>query len=423
MARRLGRLAQVFGLGALAGGQPECLFLGGRIRFGPALRFIAVERRCRQGEMRIGQMRARQRHQVGAPGRQDRVDLVPGRDVTDGDGRDSGLVAHLFGEPGLEHAAIDRIGLGRGLAGRDVDQVAAPFLEHGGDANRVAAGDPGGADPVGRRDPDRHRTTSGPNRAHGIEHREREPHAVVQAAAVIVVAPVAERRDEARQQIAVRHVELQHVGAGLLRHPRRGDELGGHARHVVRRHLARRLVERVERRRRGRDQRPVARGERLVHAVPGHARRALAPGMADLHGEPGIGFRVHHVDDAAPRGGVLGPVEPGAARRDAPVGRDARHFGEDQPGAAMRERAEMDEMEIADRAVRGRIHVHRRDHDAVRELHVAQAQRREHRRRRLAGAGVVAGLAGERAGEPAIDAIDEAGIAHPQVLVCHLLGA
>ena len=50
------------------------------------------------------------------------------------------------------------------------------------------------------------------------EHLERKAHAVVEAAAVVVGALVGERRDEGRQQIAVRVVQLEPVEAGARGH-------------------------------------------------------------------------------------------------------------------------------------------------------------------------------------------------------------
>ena len=74
-------------------------------------------------------MRARERHQIGAPRRHDGVHLIGGRDRADAHRGDAGLVADLVGERRLEHAAVDRLGIGRGLSGRHVDQVAAGLRE------------------------------------------------------------------------------------------------------------------------------------------------------------------------------------------------------------------------------------------------------------------------------------------------------
>ena len=74
-------------------------------------------------------MRPRQRAEVGAAGRDDRVHLIGGRDVPDRDGRDTTFVADHLGERGLEHAAVHRVGPARGLACRHVDDVGTVIAE------------------------------------------------------------------------------------------------------------------------------------------------------------------------------------------------------------------------------------------------------------------------------------------------------
>ena len=87
---------------------------------------------------------------------------------------------------------------------------------------------------------------------------------------------------------------------------------------------------------RGADDLPVAGFERLVRVIflPWHARGALAAGVGELEGELRIGVGVHVADDALPGGDVLGFVHAGAGGRDAAVGGDVGHLGEDEAGAA-----------------------------------------------------------------------------------------
>ena len=102
----------------------------------------------------------------------------------------------------------------------------------------------------------------------------------------------------------------------------------------------------------------------------------------------------------------------------AGVGRDVGHLGENQTGPAQRARTEVDQMEVVDQTVLGRIHAHRRDHDAVGQGQAAQLQRREHGRGRRFGrrrAGAV--------GEPALDPGQEVTIAQTQVLMADALAA
>ena len=73
-------------------------------------------------------------------------------------------------------------------------------------------------------------------------------------------APVGQRRDEAREQVAVRHVDLEHVEARLRRRSARDfSKSCDHLVHVGARHLARHLRHAlVVRDRRSGDHRPVA---------------------------------------------------------------------------------------------------------------------------------------------------------------------
>ena len=48
-----------------------------------------------QGEERIDQMRAGEGHEIRASGRDDRVDLIGGRDRADAHGGDAGIIADL----------------------------------------------------------------------------------------------------------------------------------------------------------------------------------------------------------------------------------------------------------------------------------------------------------------------------------------
>ena len=66
---------------------------------------------------------------------------------------------------------------------------------------------------------------TGQTAAHRLEHLQREAQAVLERAAVLVRAPVGERRDEAREQVAVGAMEFEHVEARPLAAFRRRDEL------------------------------------------------------------------------------------------------------------------------------------------------------------------------------------------------------
>ncbi len=79
---------------------------------------------------------------------------------------------------------------------------------------------------------------------------------------------------------------------------------------------------------------------------------------------------------------VLGRVEAGATGGDAPLRADTGHLGIDQPRPALGPLGIMGEMPIGGAAVLRLVLRHRRDDDAVGKLHLAQSERREHRRAR-----------------------------------------
>ena len=103
------------------------------------------------------------------------------------------------------------------------------------------------------------------------------------------------------------------------------------------------------------------------------------------------------------------PPQPG---RDPALRGRADHLRHHEPGAADRPRAEVDEVEVAHGSVDRGVHVHRRDDDAVGQHEIAQAERQEHRRDRPAAVRALHGP-----GEVLVDARDEPGIAHAQVVV------
>ena len=178
-------------------------------------------------------------------------------------------------------------------------------------------------------------------------------------------------------------MQLQHVEAGALAALRRLHEVRDHSVHVGARHFARHLAVRIVRDRRCRDDRPTAFGKWLVHALPHQPGRALAARVPELQAELRRRVGVHEIGDALVRGFLRVVVEAGAAERDARIGRDTHHLGEDEPRATGRAAAEMHEMPVGRHAVDRRILIHRRDHDAVGQRHAAQPERLKHRHGRL----------------------------------------
>ena len=77
-----------------------------------------------------------------------------------------------------------------------------------------------------------------------------------------------------------------------------------------------------------------------------HAGRAFAAGMAELQAELRPGRRMDEIDDALPGRRLFFAPEPEAAGSYARIRRHAGHLAENDPGAAERAAAEMDEMKV-----------------------------------------------------------------------------
>src|ERR671913_1243923 len=140
--------------------------------------------------------------------------------------------------------------------------------------------------------------------------------------------------------------------------------------------------------------------------------------MAELEADLRLRIGVDEMNDALPRGDVIVVPHTGATGADPSFGRDASHLGEDEPRAAHGALAVMDEVEIVRRAVDRRIHRHRRDGDAVLDLHLAQLERREHRWGGPVGAALRRALP-----EPALDTFKPFAVSQPEVLVTDALAA
>ena len=130
--------------------------------------------------------------------------------------------------------------------------------------------------------------------------------------------------------------------------------------------------------------------------------------MAELDPDLRRRVPVHEIDQPRERGLVLRLVHAGAPESDAAFPGDAHHLGHHQRRASERLAAQVHNVEVADQTVLGRVHVHRRDDHAIRELEVAQPERGEHRRHRLAAST-----------EPAVDLGHELRIADLEIPVSH----
>ncbi len=251
---------------------------------------------------------------VGLTRGHDVLGLLRLGDDADRPGLDVGLLAHACRQPDLI-ARTDGDLLGRRVTARtDIDEVAAQGLQLARGLDRVLDGE-AAFDPVGRRDAHAQRLVARPRLAAGLEHLERKAPALFHRAAILVAAPVAERREELVQQIAVRAVQLDQVetqpqAALDRRYKRRLHALEADC---VERH--RRVPGLVVGNRRGRKGRPGQIGRiglrQRSPALPRPLRRGLAPGMAELNAQ-------FHMGHPAPR-----PFDDRLQRRF--VGRRARH--------------------------------------------------------------------------------------------------
>ena len=183
-------------------------------------------------------MRPPDGHQIGAPRHQDAIGLIRVGDVAHRHRGQPRLVADAVGKRRLEHPPIDGPGQRRRLARRHVDDIRPRRVKRLRDGHRFI-GRHAVISPVRGRDAHRHRPVVRPDGAHGGEHLQRPAQAVLQAAAIVIRAPVRHRRQKARQQIAVCRVQFDHVEARRFGHAGRGNELRGHRFHVGAGHLLR----------------------------------------------------------------------------------------------------------------------------------------------------------------------------------------
>src|SRR6185437_333572 len=173
----------------------------------------------------------------------------------------------------------------------------------------------GGAaiDPVDRRDADAERLVGRPRLAHRLEHFQRIAHALLDAAAVFVVALVGERRQELVDEIAVAAVHLDDVVADALGALHGRDVILGQLLHLALRQRVRHMPAFAEGDGRRGDGFPGAflLGQRFG-AERRRLRRTLAPGVADLQALLGEAILFAEVDDALERLLVVVGIEPGA---------------------------------------------------------------------------------------------------------------
>src|SRR6266702_2987984 len=217
------------------------------------------------------------RHHVGLAFGDDRLGLPGPGDEADRARRDADVALHPLGELRVVAGDRGRPRIAADAARGDAEIIEAGVLERGGEDDGVVEGEPAVMEVV-TGDARAERDAPGHDRAHGARNLERKAHARLRRAAVVVAAPVGDRRDEAVQQIAVRRMQLDGVEADAYGALRRADEGLANARDVVTGHLARRLPAGREGNRRWRNRLPGIgnAGAARVLALPRSLRRALA---------------------------------------------------------------------------------------------------------------------------------------------------
>lgn len=174
------------------------------------------------------QVRAADRDEVSAPGKQDGIGVVVGGNGADCDGGDTDVRADALGEGGLIAAAVLGALLGHDLTAGDVDGVDTVFDERPRDCDGVVDG---GAVwvPVDGGDTHQERLALRPGRPYLIKDLQRESEAVMQASAEVVGAMVRQRRQEGREQESVTGLDFENIESGGVGSPSGPGEVFGDA--------------------------------------------------------------------------------------------------------------------------------------------------------------------------------------------------
>ena len=276
----------------------------------------------------IGQMAAGNSHQVAAPLPQDRLRDLGLLDIGYGDDRNPDVLldrrGHVFLPPLFVGTGLDtgQGGLGRGFgdAATDVEEIDAGLFQ--------CHGDPAGGGEVialvpqkllgGEAHPEGEIPATGP--AHTGEDLQQKPQAVLQAAAIVIVAAVEIGREEGIDQVPMGAVQFDPIGTRHLGDPRPGDESGLNALDL--RHgqgPGRQAGEGMGDRRGG-------------HGLLAEQELALPPGMMELKEHPGavLVHRIHQPFETlevggAARGELVGFAGPRAIEDTAHAADDEAH--------------------------------------------------------------------------------------------------
>ena len=309
----------------------------------------------------IGEQRSPEDDEVGLIVGDDRFGQIRAVDQADGASQQAGVGFDGGGEGHLV-AGMDGDLLPRVIAaGGAIDQIDVAAFRPAMRQRRMAVVErPAAVHPIGTGDAQEERQIGGPGGARGGHRFEQQADAIFEAAAVIVVAGIAERRKKLVEQVAVGAVDLEDAeagGAGAIRRPRRTARGTGRSS--------------ASSWRPGTGQ-PSAKGgadgpmgsqppaETGIGLPPSHGPRhgGFAAGVSELNGGNGVLGR-DEIDHAAHAVALLVVPEAEAMRRDAAARFGVDGFGEDDAGAAGRAGAQMGEMPIVHEAIGGGVLAHR----------------------------------------------------------------
>ncbi len=326
------------------------------------------------GEVGIAEKFAGDEDEIGLAGVDDVFGLLGFGDHADGAGEDFGVAADLRGKRDLVAGAGGDFGVEGVTAGGGVDEVDAEGLDEAGELDGVV-NRPAAFDPISSGDAEEEREMVRHFGADGFNDFAEETGAIVERAAVFVLAEIGNWREEFVDEIAVGAVDFddletggegaaggggegvnqgfdfgggEGVGDGVA--IAEGDGAGGHHLPAV----------------------GLAGGDGKA-AVPGEFAAGFAAGVGELDGGDGaLGFKER--DDAAEGFDVgVGP-EAEVAEGDAAGGFDGGGFDHNEAGATGGAGAEVDEMPIVGEAIDGGVFTHGRDGDAVGEGDAADGE-------------------------------------------------
>ena len=319
------------------------------------------------GEIGVAEEFAGHEDEIGLAGLEDIFGLLGFGDHANGAGEDLGVAADLSGEGNLVTGADGDFGLQGVAAGGGVDEINAEGLDVACELDGVCYR-PAAFDPIGGGDAEEEGEVVRHFGADGFNDFAEKTGAVVEAAAVFVLAEIGDGREEFVDEIAVGAVDFDDLKPGGEGAARGGDERfdqrfdfgGGEG---VGDGVAFAEGDGAG----GYDLPAVGlRGGDGLAAVPGEIATGFAAGVGELDAGDGA-LGLEKIDDAAERSDVVVLPDAEVAVGDAAGRFDGSGFHDDEAGAADGAGAEMDEVPIAGEAIDGGVFAHGGDCDAVGE--------------------------------------------------------